>query len=132
MKLVVDTSAFLAVVLGEERRAAILDTTRGANLSAPDVLPFEVGNALSAMVRRGRISAEQAAVAWQSFSTIPVQSRRCDIGSALELAAEQGIYAYDAYFLETARRHRLPLLTLDRGMLELAQRLAIDTLETDS
>lgn len=131
MQLVADSSAFLAVVLVERQRSAILDATRSAQLSAPEILPYEVGNALAAMVRRNRLDRQQALHAWDSFVRIPVTLRSCAVKPALELATRRGIYAYDAYFLHTARRYGYPLLTLDRGMLNAARELGINTLEID-
>ena len=46
MKIVADTSAFLAVALGEPQGARIVAATAGHDLIAPEALPFEVGNAL--------------------------------------------------------------------------------------
>jgi predicted nucleic acid-binding protein len=131
MELVADSSAFLAVVLVERQRSAILDATRSAQLCAPEILPYEVGNALAAMVRRSRLDRQQALEAWDSFVRIPVKLHACAVKAALELATRRGIYAYDAYFLHTARRHGYPLLTLDRGMLNAARELGINTLEID-
>jgi predicted nucleic acid-binding protein len=36
-----------------------------------------------------------------------------DLEACVQLAHEQSIYAYDAYFLDCARRYRTPLLSLD-------------------
>jgi predicted nucleic acid-binding protein len=45
MRAVVDTSALLAVVLNEPERANIIAATRGYDLHAPSLLPYEIGNA---------------------------------------------------------------------------------------
>ena len=63
------------------------------------------------------------------LESIPVELRRISMVHALEIAAEQRIYAYDACFLECALKHRAPLLTLDKGMQRIAQRLSIEVLE---
>jgi predicted nucleic acid-binding protein len=39
------------------------------------------------------------------------------------------MYAYDAYYLDTAYRLKLPLLTLDGGMKEKAKDMKINLLE---
>jgi len=39
------------------------------------------------------------------------------------------MYAYDAYFLDCAIRHKAPLLTLDRKLKTAAQNLNIETME---
>ena len=129
MKIVADSSTFLAVVLAERERSCILKSTRGAAVLAPEILPYEIGNALSAMVRRARLSADQALAAWRAFTKIPVRLMPCDIRAALELAANRKIYAYDAYFLHTARSSGCALLTLDRAMQGIATDLGIETLE---
>ena len=38
---------------------------------------------------------------------------------------ELGLYAYEAYVLEAARAERLPLLTLDGGLVRAAHRLGL-------
>jgi len=39
------------------------------------------------------------------------------------------MYAYDAYFLDCAMRHKAPLLTLDRKLKTAAQNLNVETME---
>jgi predicted nucleic acid-binding protein len=121
-----DTNIFLAVVLEEPEKREIVRITSSAELFAPEILPYEIGNALSAMVKRGRLDAAQAMAALDVVSRIPVRLSAVDIESALEIALNQNLYAYDAYFLENARRLDLPLLTLDRKMAEVAQILGLD------
>jgi predicted nucleic acid-binding protein len=60
---------------------------------------------------------------------IPVDLRYTEIQSALKLAMEHNIYAYDAYFLECAINLRSPLLTLDLGMKRVAREIRIAILE---
>ena len=67
--------------------------------------------------------------AWDSVQRIPVEFHRIDIRAALSIAAQFGIYAYDAYFLECALSLRSPLLTLDKQMRRIAVELSIQTLE---
>jgi len=52
MKIVANTSTFLAVALREPEREWIAGAAAGHDLVAPEVLPFEIGNALTALVRR--------------------------------------------------------------------------------
>lgn len=82
------------------------------------------------MVRRARLSGDQALAAWRAFARIPVRLMPCDIHSALELAVARNMYAYDAYFLQTARTTGCALLTLDRSMQKVAMDMGIETLET--
>lgn len=129
MKIVADTNTFLAVALREPEKDILTSLVAGHELIAPEVLPFELGNALSSMVKRGALEAASVAAAWEMLESIPVELRRISMAHALEIAAEHRIYAYDAYFLECALKHRAPLLTLDKGMQRIAQRLSIEVLE---
>jgi len=129
MKIVADTNTFLAVALDEPEKSQIVQVTTGHELVAPEVLPFEIGNALTAMLKRGVISAAEVPAAWDAVQAIPVDLRGLHVPAALTLAVRFGIYAYDAYFLECALNLRLPLLTLDRCMKHVARELSIQIVE---
>jgi len=64
-------------------------------------------------------------MAWKMVQHIPVDLRRIEIEAALKLATQYKIYAYDAYFLECAISLHSPLLTLDRQMKVIAQKIGI-------
>ncbi len=129
MKIVADANIFLAVVLEETFRSSIIQLTQGAELVAPEVLPFEIGNALSSLLRRGRIDPATLFEAWRAIQIIPVELRSVDMMLALEITAQYRIYAYDAYFLSCALMLRRPLLTLDRKMQKVAQDMGIKIME---
>ncbi|MFP4209309.1 MAG: type II toxin-antitoxin system VapC family toxin [Wenzhouxiangella sp.] len=131
MRIVVDSSVFLAVALDEPDRDWLVEVTKGAEVCAPELLPYEIGNALSAMVKRARLTVAEAGDAFRSYSRMTVRLVPCDVAAALELCSGRGLYAYDAYFLMTALRLRSPLLTLDRGMRAVAAELGIKMLEQD-
>ncbi len=132
MKVVADTNIFLAVVLNEPERREIVSSTVGRELAAPKILPFEIGNALSALVKRNRLTPEEALTAYRETMNIPVELRDIEISKALEIACRNKIYAYDAYFIECARALRSPLLSLDHGLKETAVGLGIRIMEVSS
>ncbi len=129
MDFVVDTSAVLAVALNEPEKSWLVEVTQGQDLVAPSVLPFEIGNALSALCKRKLLKPDQVSKAWDVTSRIPVELVEVDARSALLLAVKRNIYAYDGYFLECAIQTGRPLLTLDRGMTRVAQALKIRLVE---
>ena len=129
MKIVADTNTFIAVALEEPEKRQIIQFTVGKELVAPEVLPFEVGNALTAMVKKRVLDANEVISAWNTVQTIPVELRQIDIQAALELAVKFDIYAYDAYFIECALNLRCPLLTLDHRMRMVARDVGISILE---
>ena len=130
MKLVADTSAFLAVALEEPERPWLLQATKGQVLLAPPVLPYEIANALSALAKRGVLSQEQMVLAWDAASGIPVELMTFDVRAAVLLAGRLRIYAYDAFFLQCASETRCPLLTLDAGMIRAARQIGLSLVES--
>ncbi len=119
--MVVDTSAVLAVLLEEPERIALIAATRGATLYAPPSLPWEIGNALVALLRRRRLTLADARRVWDAFQSVPLRLIDVDVGQAIASAPELGLYAYDAYMLELASQRGLPLLTLDQKLRDAAR-----------
>lgn len=132
MVVTVDTSALLAVLLNEEHKSFIINKTKGSELQAPVSLDAEVGNALSAMFKQKRITFQQARRVLQQFKQIPIRRTKLRLKEAVKLANHYSIYAYDAYVLDCSIQYRIPLLTLDRKMIELAHKLEITVLEVRS
>ncbi len=129
MKIIADTNAFIAAALNEPEKDMIISRTEGHDLVAPEVLPFEIGNALTAMMRRNVLEVDEVILAWDMIQQIPVDLRRIEIRAALDIATQYNIYAYDAYFLQCALNLRSPLLTLDRQMKGIAQKIGIQIME---
>ena len=132
MDLTVDASVVMAVILNEPSKPELLEATRGAELISAPSLPWEVGNALSALFKRRRIDMAQAELALESFRQVPVRLPSLEIESSVVLAERHDVYAYDAYVIECARRYQTPLLSLDRRQCEVARSEGIATLEVDS
>jgi predicted nucleic acid-binding protein len=129
MKIIADTNTFIAVALNEPEKDKIIQITEGHDLIAPDVLPFEIGNALTAMMKKNALKKEEIESAWEIIQQIQVDLRHTHIKSALTIAIKYNVYAYDAFFLECAENLRSPLLTLDLGMQKVAREMRITVLE---
>jgi predicted nucleic acid-binding protein len=119
----------LAVALNEPEKDWLIQVTGGHDLVAPDVLPFEIGNALSSLVRRELVAEKHLSAVWDATARVPIELKTIDVKSALLLAGHFRIYAYDAYFLQCAIETKSPLLSLDRGMRHVAKELNIHTVE---
>lgn len=120
MKVAIDTSALLAVILDEPERTGIVSLTKGCTLVAPSVLPYELGNALVALSKRRVLTASDVNKAWALFEKVPVALRDIDIELALQIATRHNIYAYDAYQIQCAIESSSTLLTLDRRLRTVA------------
>jgi predicted nucleic acid-binding protein len=129
MEIISDTNIFLAVILEEPEKDNIIQLTAQSNVVSPEILPYEIGNALTAMVKRKQLTREEALAVFEASKSIRVRLLTVDIEKALRIALDHNIYAYDAYFLQCALHLSCPLLTLDKRMKVVAHALDIQVLE---
>jgi predicted nucleic acid-binding protein len=129
MDIIIDTSAIIAVIVDEPERERIIELTRGNTLIGPGSIPWEIGNAFSAMFKRSRLSLEDAKRGLEIFNKIPLRYIEPDFANAILISQKNNMYAYDAYFLDCALRLKAPFLTLDSKLNSAAKNLKISTLE---
>jgi predicted nucleic acid-binding protein len=103
MKIVVDTSTIIAVIVGEPQKDRLIELTQNATIVAPASVSWEIGNAFSAMLKRSRINLEQAVEAIKIYQKITLEIVDVNLKDSVELAGELNIYAYDAYILQCAK-----------------------------
>ncbi|MBA4389611.1 MAG: VapC toxin family PIN domain ribonuclease [Syntrophus sp. (in: bacteria)] len=125
MEIVSDASAFLAVVLDETDRKWVIEKTSGLALISPEVLPYEIANALTAMKKKGRLTDREALGAFSISQRIPVRLVPIRIYDTLKVAIKFNIYAYDAFYIQCCLETKLPLISLDNHMCEVAKSLSI-------
>lgn len=131
MRIVVDTSVIIAVITNELHKKHIIEITKNAELIAPPSMHWEIGNAFSAMFRRSRISLEQAKLALSEYKKIPIKSHDVSLDSVLEISKKYNLYAYDVYFLLCAKNLKVPLLSLDKQMIENGKIMGLNTIEVE-
>jgi len=129
MEIVVDASVLIAVIANEPDKQKLIDITREAELIAPLSVHWEIGNAFSAMLKRQRVTLEQAVEALETYLQIPVRFVEVELIDSLAIADELNLYAYDAYLLRCAAKYRSPLLTLDKKLILSAKSKKIPVLE---
>lgn len=129
MDIVIDTSAIIAVIVNEPQRESIIEVTRGNMLIGPGSISWEVGNAFSAMFKRNKLSLREAKTGFEIFMKIPIRYVEVDFVNAISISQQNSIYAYDAYFLDCALRHKAYLLTLDSKLKFAAKDMDIEVLE---
>lgn len=120
MKLVIDTSVIIAVLLNEESKNKIIETTTGAVLFAPASLHWEVANAFTALFKRNRINLKESLQALKYYQEIPIRFLDSDLEKSLRISFTHSIYAYDSYFIAAAKELNCPLLSLDSSMKRIA------------
>lgn len=129
MDIVIDTSALIAVIVGEPERKRIVELTTDNTIIGPGSIPWEIGNAFSAMFKQDKLTLDEAKKGFEIFLNIPLRYVEPDFVNALKISRQTKMYAYDAYFLDCAVRHKAPLLTLDRRLLAAAKEINIATME---
>lgn len=129
MTIVADTSIIIAVLTNEGHKNRIIYLTENADLIAPSSLKWEIGNAFSAMFKRGKINLQQAKEGISYFGLIPIKYIDVDLTQSIEISNKFNIYAYDAYFLVCSQTEKAPLMTLDKNLAEKARQQGIKTIE---
>ena len=129
MRIVVDTSVVIAVIAGEAVKPKLIELTKDATIVAPPSIDWEVGNAFSAMLKRSKITLEQAIDAIEVYQEIALEIVEIDLKAAVHLAGKHKIYAYDAYMIQCAIEHGLPIMSLDNNLIEIAKRAGVQIIE---
>ena len=123
---VVDASVLAKLFLPEqdaEIAAALMPTDDGRRLrAAPDLAYLECANILWKWVRRGRLSAAEAAQGVRDLHALPLQTWRAKdlLDAALSLAVRFDVSVYDAAYLALADLLALPLVTADEALVRKA------------
>jgi predicted nucleic acid-binding protein len=127
--IVIYTSSLMAVIANEPEKEMLVELVAGCSLIAPKSVCWEIGHVFSAMLKRGRVTLQQVEQALVAFHAIPVRYLDVDLREAIVIADQYKIYAYDAYLLACAMRHKAPLLSLDKQMVRMASDMCIEILE---
>ena len=125
MDIVSDASAFLAVVLDEASREWVIERTSDCAVVSPEILPYEIANALIAVKRKGRLTDREVLKAFDISQRIPVKLVSVKIRDALRIAVKHGIQVHDAFYLQCCTETKLPLISLDKRMCDVAGSLSI-------
>jgi len=131
MKLIVDTSVIIAVLVNEPAKKKLIKLTRGAELIAPLSVHWEIGNAFSAMLKKKKIDISEVIKAIQAYNSIAVTYIDIELEEALLIADKLNLYAYDAYLISCALKKHCPLITLDNGLMVAAKQLGIKIVEIE-
>ncbi len=129
MEIVADASVFLAVILNESDRDWIINNTLQDKIVSPEILPYEIGNALITVKKKGRLNERECLKAYDISQKIAVKLVPVTIYDAIKIAVRFNIYAYDAYYLQCCIENKLPLISLDKRMCDIAKNLNIKVVE---
>ena len=130
MQVVLDCSAVAALLLEEDSGGDAEDVlSKAASGKASVIVPglfwLEIVNVLVQAERRKRIPKGDAARIESYLLSLPIDTDnppfRTAISRVRQIAAEHGLTAYDAAYIELADRVGARLLTRDEDILRLAR-----------
>lgn len=127
---VLDCSVALGAFFADEQDDYSLAVWRSmAEVPAfvPALWHLEMGNILARALRGGRITPASLDESWAWIDAVGLQSlpTQADARHWARCAAEWGLSAYDACYLDAALQQRLALATKDRPLAEAARRVGI-------
>lgn len=128
LKLIADTSIIISVITNESTKTKLIELTQGCQLYAPISISWEIGNAISAMYKRKRLSKEEGIYIFNEYKNMSVSVVEIDLLRAIKLAMKYNIYAYDAYMIQCAKEQKATLITLDQKLGEIALHAGIKTI----
>ncbi|HUY40848.1 MAG TPA: type II toxin-antitoxin system VapC family toxin [Candidatus Dormibacteraeota bacterium] len=123
-----DSSVVLAWLLPDEHShdaESILTRMRDESAAAPALLRVEVGSALLAASRRGRISDDSLSEAFVKFEAYPIDIVPIEtehVREAMTLGTRYALTVYDALYLRLAAAHQAVLCSYDAALLAAASR----------
>ena len=133
MNFVLDASVAAAWFFPDEDDAAAnAAAVRLADAAAlvPALFWFEIRNLLLVGERRGRVLPLDTAGFLTDLDGLPIEVDRVPSSSDLLIIARaHALSVYDASYLELARRHAMPLATLDRRLAAAAIKEGLDLVQ---
>ena len=118
--IVIDASCILEFLLNQNGKDFVVRQVGDLQLVAPQCLPYEVGNAVSKLIKRNLISIFDGVAVYHEFARIPIRYIEPDIPDAIMISGPSNTYAYDAYYISVAKRLGLNLFTMDEKMKSVA------------
>lgn len=127
-QLIIDASCIMAVISDEEDRNIVLEKADGYELLSAECLPFEVCNGISKMIKRNVVSVEEGLNLYAQFKNIDVTYIKPEFEKTIHIAGEEKHYCYDMFYVENAISLGLPILSLDKKLLMIAEQRGIKCL----
>jgi predicted nucleic acid-binding protein len=127
MSFVLDASMTMSRGIDDEaspETEAALEELVASYAEVPSLWAYEIANSLASSIRRGRMSLVQAERFVERLRQLDIRvEERNHLATGLQIlpfAAQRGLTAYDAAYLELARRRGLPIATLDKRLIAAA------------
>ena len=108
---------------------SVLAAFRSAEAVVPPLWVQEVANVILVAERRKRLSPEDTDMFLETLSMLPIRVESADMSPRsarlVALGRSSGLSAYDACYLDLARRLNLPIATKDDALRNAARRINV-------
>lgn len=128
MRIILDSSVAFKTLVPEkesDKATKLLDEYRQGihELLAPDILPVEVGHALTRAERQGRVSPTNGYALWSGLMAdcIPLVPYLLLMPRAYALSSQTRIGVYDCLYVALAEREGCELVTADQRLVNTFQ-----------
>lgn len=115
--IVVDASAFAAVLFKEPEGDVLADSWANSIIVAPSLLRYEIGNVALTKARRFPDEADECIEAYDIFLRLKIQFAEVGFRDVLALAQRRNLTIYDASYAWLALSRGLDLISLDRRLV---------------
>jgi predicted nucleic acid-binding protein len=108
-----------------DKAVTVLESLKENQALVPSLWPVEMANVLVVAEKRKRINQADATRALELLLSLPIvvePGEAAGIRALRETAREHNLSAYDASYLELARRTGLPLATVDLALKKAAKK----------
>jgi predicted nucleic acid-binding protein len=123
----VDASAIAALVFAEPEQAWVQTRTAQAQLIAPALIDFELGNICWKKLRQFPEDSQILLAAWQTWCASSfVATEPTDPEQTMRLAVTYNLTYYDASYLVLAQHRNTELISLDARLVRTAHRLGVN------
>lgn len=127
-QLIIDASCVMAVISDSDEREIVLKKAEGYEILSTECLPYEICNCISKMIKRNMISMEKGLDLFEQFESIDISYIAPDFETTLKIVGEEKHYSYDAFYIENALRLGVPVLSLDKGLIAVAEKRGVTCL----
>ena len=119
--------------LGDEPPTGISEELRDRTLSREAIVPalfrFEMANVALSKLRSLKIADQDFIFELLNDWRVQVDPQEPSYEGILRIAVECGISAYDAAYLELAKRRGLPLATFDKALRKAAKHIGVKVIK---
>ena len=129
---VLDCSVAISWLLADEEGIpsySTLEKVEKRGAIVPSIWPLEIGNALIFAQSRKRMTTEERHAAIYALGELPIKIDELTSVHAwhetMELAETCSLTLYDASYLELALRMSLPIMTLDKKLIQAAKQKGV-------